>query len=356
MLRKRRPTPATLFLLNDQTSPDDDRDGEHGEGAEGRLGHSPRKGGHHSSYTPPTMSQMQTLVELHLHATEEEDEEDLEDDDDDRSAGGEDDNGASGGDGHPGSLVLHVPSGPLAPHGEKGGARGGLQGDAGEPTPGTTAEPEAGSPPSGGAQGDSVGASGGGFGEGKEPGIAEEVANVTFEPRRRVTWAHGPGEAAGGPPHLASPPIPTGDTIGVPEAAATTTEPDAGAKPPSVAPGPRQDESHVSHVTHVTHADAQRAVEGCSRSDSEPGAGQDGEAGALAGTDADERSAGGPDGQPRIKAHVQFVGSAAEAGIQFDVRSAAKPDAESATEPGAQSGAHVDAHVVTEVGTGPTVN
>ncbi|XP_078737722.1 uncharacterized protein LOC144951367 isoform X2 [Lampetra fluviatilis] len=365
-LRKRRPTPATLFLLNDQTSPDDDRDGEHGEGAEGRLGHSPRKGGHHSSYTPPTMSQMQTLVELHLHATEEEDEEDLDDDEDDRSAGGEDDNGASGGDGHHASLILHVPPGAVAPHGEKGGARGGLHGDAGEPMPGTTAEPEAGSPPSGGAQGDFVAASGGGYGEGKEPGNAEEVANVTFEPRRRVTWAHGPGEAAGGPPHLASPPIPTGDKIVVPEAeTATTTEPDAGANPPSGAPGLRQEVTPVTHesdVTHVTHADAQRAVEGCSRSDSEPGAGQDGETGALAGTDADERSAGGPDGQPRVKAHVRFearqpdVGSAAEAGIQFDVRSAAKPDAESATEPGAQSGAHVDAHVVTEVGTGPTVN
>ncbi|XP_078475427.1 uncharacterized protein LOC144736699 isoform X2 [Lampetra planeri] len=205
-LRKRRPTPATLFLLNDQTSPDDDRDGEHGEGAEGRLGHSPRKGGHHSSYTPPTMSQMQTLVELHLHATEEEDEEDLDDDEDDRSAGGEDDNGASGGDGHHASLILHVPPGAVAPHGEKGGARGGLHGDAGEPTPGTTAEPEAGSPPSGGAQGDFVAASGGGYGEGKEPGNAEEVANVTFEPRRRVTWAHGPGEAAGGPPSPGLPP------------------------------------------------------------------------------------------------------------------------------------------------------
>ncbi|CAN0360688.1 unnamed protein product [Lampetra fluviatilis] len=374
-LRKRRPTPATLFLLNDQTSPE-----------------------------------MQTLVELHLHATEEEDEEDLDDDEDDRSAGGEDDNGASGGDGHHASLILHVPPGVVAPHGEKGGARGGLHGDAGEPTPGTTAEPEAGSPPSGGAQGDFVAASGGGYGEGKEPGNAEEVANVTFEPRRRVTWAHGPGEAAGGPPHLASPPIPTGptlprakiaapcslerdfcreadggmmhqralvkatgtvahkasDKIVVPEAeTATTTEPDAGANPPSGAPGLRQDVTPVTHesdVTHVTHADAQRAVEGCSRSDSEPGAGQDGETGALAGTDADERSAGGPDGQPRVKAHVRFearqpdVGSAAEAGIQFDVRSAAKPDAESATEPGAQSGAHVDAHVVTEVGTGPTVN
>ncbi|XP_032831418.2 uncharacterized protein LOC116954755 isoform X1 [Petromyzon marinus] len=369
-LRKRRPTPATLFLLNDQTSPDDDRDGEHGEGTEGRLGHSPRKGGHHSSYTPPTMSQMQTLVELHLHATEEEDEEDLEDNEDERSADGEDDDGAGGGggDGHRASLVLHVPPGPVAPHGEKGGARGGLHGDAGEPTPGMTAEPEAGSPPSVGAQGDSAGACGGGIGEGKEPGTAEEVANVTFEPRRRVTWAHGPGEAAGGPPHLASPPIPTGclcfpclplapvgDKIGVVEAA---TEPDAGAKLPSGAPGPRQDASHESHAT----ADAQRAVEGGSRSDSEPSAGQDGGAGAQPDTDADERSAGGADAQPRVKAHVRFearrpdVESAAKPGIQFDVQSAAKPGAESATEPGAQLGAHVDTHIGTEVGTGPTVN
>ncbi|CAN0384491.1 unnamed protein product [Lampetra planeri] len=305
---------------------------------------------------------MQTLVELHLHATEEEDEEDLDDDEDDRSAGGEDDNGASGGDGHHASLILHVPPGAVAPHGEKGGARGGLHGDAGEPTPGTTAEPEAGSPPSGGAQGAPAACS-----QGQHFHAQTQIAATCSLERDFCREADGGMmhqralvKATGTVAHKAS------DKIVVPEAeTATTTEPDAGANPPSGAPGLRQEVTPVTHesdVTHVTHADAQRAVEGCSRSDSEPGAGQDGETGALAGTDADERSAGGPDGQPRVKAHVRFearqpdVGSAAEAGIQFDVRSAAKPDAESATEPGAQSGAHVDAHVVTEVGTGPTVN
>uniref|UniRef100_A0A8C4WXC5 Uncharacterized protein n=1 Tax=Eptatretus burgeri TaxID=7764 RepID=A0A8C4WXC5_EPTBU len=70
-IRKRRPTPATLFHNEQFTQ--DERESE----IAGAKGDHDREG-LHGTYNPPSMRELQTLVELHIQATEEKGEEEDE--------------------------------------------------------------------------------------------------------------------------------------------------------------------------------------------------------------------------------------------------------------------------------------